>query len=75
LADKTWETMKIRHCEHAGCEVALEAEVIYPAEQLPDMSVRVNGHRCSHAVDCMLFSDPSCIWSGGNTTYDPFKES
>ena len=30
MAVKTWEAVKIRFCEHASSEVALEAEKVYP---------------------------------------------
>ena len=74
MALKTWQDVKVRYCDHAGCEVALEAEVVYPAEFLPDQPPRILAHRCSEAVRCMLFNKPSCVWAGSNPLYDPFVE-
>lgn len=74
MAVKTWESIQIRYCDHAGCEVALEAEVIYPADHLPDQSPRLGAHRCSHAVACMTTSNSTCQWAGTNPAYDPFTE-
>lgn len=72
MAIKTWQPIKICFCSHAGAEVALEAELIYPAEWLPDQAPRVSAHRCSHAIDCNLDGRPSCIWAGTNPMVDPF---
>ncbi len=74
MAFKTWQSIKTRYCNHAGCEVALQAETVYPAEYLPDQLPRVLAHRCSKAMDCMLYQKAACVWSGGNPAYDPFKE-
>ena len=49
---KVWQTIKVQYCRHAGAEVALEAEVLYPGEHLPDQGPRVVAHRCSRGVDC-----------------------
>jgi hypothetical protein len=75
MAVKTWQTIKVVYCHHAMAEVGLEAELIYPAEFLPDQPPRVAAHRCSHAYICNLDNRPSCVWAGTNPTYDPFKES
>lgn len=74
MAVRTWQPIKIRFCDHAGAEVALEVEVVYPAEFLPDESPRVIAHRCSHAIDCNLDGRPSCVWAGTNPVFDPFRE-
>jgi hypothetical protein len=74
MAVKTWQTLKIKYCQHAGVEVGLEAEVVYPAEWLPDQPPRVNAHRCSHGLACNLDGRPSCIWAGTNPVFDPFLE-
>jgi hypothetical protein len=74
MAEKNWEPIKISFCHHLGKEVALEAELIYPAEFLPDQNPRVTAHRCSRAVDCNLDGKPSCIWAGTNPAFDPFSE-
>ena len=72
MAVKTWQTIKVKYCKHAGNDVYLEAEIIYPAENLPDLMARVFAHRCSHAMVC---KDPSCVWAGTNPNVDPFKEA
>ena len=74
MAVKVWEPIKIYLCDHVGEEVALEAELIYPPEWLPNQGARVNAHRCSKAVDCNLEGKPSCIWAGTNPIIDPFLE-
>lgn len=75
MAVKTWQTLKIRYCDHAGCEVGLEAEIVLPAEWLPETAPRVLSHRCSNGVRCNLEERPSCIWAGTNPTFDPYLES
>jgi hypothetical protein len=72
MAVKTWQSVKIQYCSHAGSEVAFEAQVIYPAEHLPEQLPRVSAHRCSHAMQCNLFKQPSCVWAGTNPNMDPF---
>jgi hypothetical protein len=74
MAVKTWQPVKIRFCHHAGQEVALEAEMVYPAEWMPFQKPRILAHRCSHAMVCNLDGRPSCVWAGTNPTYDPFVE-
>ena len=73
MAVKVWETMKVQYCAHAGCDVALEAEAIYPADFLPDQSPRLDTHRCSKANDCMLIHQETCVWTGSNPLFDPFQ--
>jgi hypothetical protein len=73
MSVKTWQPIRIYFCSHAGAEVALEAELVYPPEWLPDQSPRVNAHRCSHALACNLDGRPSCVWSGTNPMVDPFS--
>ena len=75
VAIKVWQAVKVCYCDHAGSEVALEAEVIYPAEWLPDTPPQVQAHRCSHGLECNLKNRPSCIWAGTNPTFDPFRET
>lgn len=36
MAERRWEVLKVVFCERAGCEVALEAQMAYPSEVLPD---------------------------------------
>jgi hypothetical protein len=74
MAVKTWQTIKIRYCHHVKAQVGLEAELVYPAEFLPDQPARVLAHRCSHAFACNLDNRPSCIWAGTNPSFDPFAE-
>ncbi len=74
MAEKSWQVIKVRYCHHADQEVNLEAEVIYPAEILPDQHPRVNAHRCSHAFACNLDGRASCVWAGTNPSFDPFIE-
>lgn len=74
MAEKRWESIKVRYCERAQAEVTLDAQIIYPAEIMPDQSPRVVGHRCSHAFGCNLDGRPSCVWAGTNPAYDPFAE-
>ena len=73
MAIRTWQTMKFRYCDLAGCEVALEAQAIYPSEWMPDQSPRLGAHRCSRSGECLLFQKPRCVWAG-NPGYDPFEE-
>ncbi len=75
MAVKTWQTIQVRFCDHAGCEVGLEAQVIYPAEFLPDQPPQVVAHRCSHGYSCMVDGRTSCVWSGTNPAFDPFLEN
>jgi len=75
MSVRTWQPVKISYCHHVCKEVALEADLVYPAEWLPDQGPRVFGHRCSHAMFCNLDGRPSCIWSGTNPAFDPFAEN
>jgi hypothetical protein len=61
MATKIWEVEKIYICEYTGREVAYEAEVVYPADHLPD-SPRVVAHRCSHAKECNMGDKPNCAY-------------
>ncbi len=74
MAFKTWQVVKIRYCDNAGKEVALEAEAIYPADFIPDTAPRIQGHRCSNAVHCAMYKKTGCMWSGANPNFDPFAE-
>jgi hypothetical protein len=74
MAEKSWQVIKVRYCHHADQEVNLEAELIYPAEFMPDQQPRVNAHRCSHAFACNLDGRASCVWAGTNPSFDPFIE-
>ena len=72
MADIVWETSKVCYCEHAKGEVALEAEVLYPVDELPD-SPRVLSHRCSHGTECNQLAQAACVWAGTNPDFDPFR--
>jgi len=74
MAVTNWEKIKIRFCDHVKAEVCLEAELIYPAEWLPDFQPRIRAHRCSHAIYCNSENRGSCIWAGTNPLFDPFIE-
>jgi len=71
MAVRTWEVSKIEYCEHVGHEIALETEVIYPAEHLPEQLPRVVAHRCSNAIACNQLEKPVCIWCGTNPDHQP----
>jgi hypothetical protein len=72
MAEKAWHPLKVQFCEHADCEVALQVQVVYPADIMPDQPPRVIAHRCSDALTCNLSDKPSCVWAGTNPGYDPF---
>lgn len=74
MATIIWQTEKTRFCDHAGCEVGLEVEAVYPSESLPDQPARLGAHRCSHGEVCALNNQATCVWAGTNPTYDPFSE-
>jgi hypothetical protein len=74
MATKVWQKIKVQYCRHSGGEVALEAEVLYPEEHLPDHGPRIVAHRCSQGIECSLLSEPACVWAGTNPNYDPFAE-
>ncbi len=74
MAEKVWKIQKQEHCDHVDDVVNLEAEVVYPADHLPDQAPRVGAHRCSRALECNLFCQPTCLWAGTNPVYDPFLD-
>lgn len=71
MAYRTWQIEKIKYCEHVGHEIALEVEMLYPAEHLPDQPPRIVSHRCSNAVVCNQFDKATCKWCGTNPDHDP----
>jgi hypothetical protein len=75
MAYKTWETIKVRYCEHVGEQVGMEANIVYPAEWMPEQQPRVIAHRCSRAISCNLDDRATCVWAGTNPVYDPFREN
>lgn len=70
-----WKVQKSRFCHHVGQEVALEVQVVYPADLIPETSPRVLAHRCSQGVSCNLDERSCCIWAGTNPLIDPFIEN
>ena len=74
MAEKTWQVIKVSYCHHVEKDVGFEAQVVYPANFLPDQPPRVVAHRCSEAFNCGQDGRPSCVWAGTNPLYDPFKE-
>jgi len=71
MAFRTWQVSKIKYCEQIGHEIALESDVVYPAEHLPDQPPRVFARRCSNALVCNSLDKPGCVWSGTNPNHDP----
>jgi len=74
MAEKHWETVKVQYCDRIGCEVSLEAQMVYPAEYLPDQPARLTARRCSHGLECNRGEAMACVWAGTNAEYDPFKQ-
>ena len=74
MAVRTWEAVKIRFCDHAGSEVALEAEKVYPSDILSDQPARLLAHRCSRGLECSQNNKATCVWAGTNPNYDPFED-
>ena len=74
MTKKEWQTLKMRYCEHSSSDVKLEAEVVYPADQLPDLAPRVFAHRCSMGTWCAANGQGVCVWSGANPDFDPFQQ-
>ena len=70
MATKTWEVTKIQTCERLGREIALETEVVYPADFIPDPP-RIVARRCSSAKECNMLDKPACVWAGTNPNYQP----
>jgi hypothetical protein len=68
----TWKSIKECECERIGEEVALEVQLVYPSEFLPDQPPRVLAHRCSKGLECNLIEKPACVWAGTSPGYDPF---
>lgn len=74
MAEKKWETLKVQYCDRVGCEVSLDAEVVYPAEFMPDQAPRLVSKRCSRGLECNQMDNLTCVWAGTNPLYDPFAE-
>lgn len=74
MAEVLWDTIKVQFCHHIDQQVSLQAQVVFPADMLPDQGARILSHRCSHGFACNLDGRPSCIWAGTNPVMDPFIE-
>jgi hypothetical protein len=72
MVERVWEVTRLCYCEHIGEKVALEAEVLYPIDYLPDPP-RVIAHRCSRGRHCNFFATAACAWAGTNPGVDPFR--
>lgn len=70
MAERTWQVEKIKYCGRVGREIALEDEVVYPTEYLPDQPPRILAHRCSSAIECNLLDQAACALSGTNPDLD-----
>jgi len=73
MSERKWVVSKTCFCEHVNTKVALETELVYPADMLPDQPARVLAHRCSQGLFCNQNAKSSCIWAGTNPGYDPFR--
>ena len=73
MAERSWEESKVCYCEHVMQDVALEVEVLFPMDLLPDPP-RIMAHRCSNGVECNRMAKAACVWAGNNPGYDPFKD-
>lgn len=73
MAEKIWEPVQKAYCARAECDVFLEAELVYPAEHLPEQPGRILAHRCSHALECNQENQAACSWAGTNPGFDPFS--
>ena len=62
MAYKNWEVIKVSYCEHAGEEVALEAEVVYPASYLPEQAPRIIAHPAAWPVT--VSASPAAVGRG-----------
>jgi hypothetical protein len=66
MTERIWQVKQIKYCEHVGHEIALENEVVYAAEQLPDQPPRIIACRCSNAIECNMMDNTACEWCGTN---------
>jgi hypothetical protein len=71
MAERKWQVSKISYCEHVGHEIALETEVVYSPEFMPDQPPRVVARRCSNAIACNQVDRMTCAWCGTNPDYKP----
>jgi len=71
MARKTWQIEKVHYCEHVAQEVALEVQVVYPADTLPDQPPHVIAHRCSKALKCNKVEKMVCAYCFTNPAQKP----
>lgn len=71
MAFRTWRVEKIQYCAHVGHEIALENELVYPAEHLPEQPPRIMARRCSSAIECNLMEKAACALCGTNPAHEP----
>ncbi len=74
MAEKRWEPEVKQFCDHVGCDVVLEVEVVYPADFMPDQPPRLLSRRCSRGLECNMWKNMTCIWAGTNPLIDPFRK-
>jgi hypothetical protein len=63
MSKKTWEVVKVHYCHHVKEEVGLEAQVVYPADWLPDQPPRIAAQRQS----CATRMDVQVVFGQGQT--------
>jgi hypothetical protein len=73
MATKVWQVEKTKYCEHVQNTIAIETEVVYPAEFLPEQAPRIVARRCSKALECNCIEHPACSLSGTNPDLDPVE--
>lgn len=73
MAKKVWQVEKTKYCEHVQEVIAIEAEVVYPAEHLPDQAPRILARRCSKGMECNLMDKPACALCGTNPDINPVE--
>lgn len=66
MAQRQWFVTKVCYCDHVGHEIALETQLVLPAEHLPEQAPRITARRCSYAIECNGIEKPACAWSGTN---------
>ena len=56
MAEKKWHVSKISYCEHVGHEIALETQLVFPSEHLPEQPPRVVARGYDKVVHTSLFT-------------------
>ena len=74
MTEQSWEPVRVIYCQRIGEEVALEVELVYPPEWMPNQDPRIVARRCSRGMECNLDERGSCVWAGTNPVMDPFVE-